>query len=474
MIIGLEVHIQSKTKSKMFCACDANYFGDEPNTHVCPVCLGLPGALPVPNKKAIDLCIKLALALNCRINRQTKFDRKNYFYPDLPKGYQISQYDQPIGENGFIEIDIKGDARRIRVKRVHQEEDTGKSIHKGDSTFLDFNKSGVPLIEVVSEPDMTTKEEVIKYAKRLRQIVRYLDISNADMQKGQMRFELNMSLREVGDNNLPKYKVEVKNIGSISVLEKVIDVEFTRQSKILDEGNVPDQETRGLKDMSGVTLSQRKKEGEADYRYFPEPDIPLIEFSTKYIENIKKQIVELPQEKKYRYVQKLGLEPDTAEVIISDVQRYKFFEKLIDGIDDKKFIKELAKWYIGDYAGIIKQGKYDKDNVSIENFKKLIKLLLDKKITGRATKDVLLEMFKTGNDPETIVKEKGLEVVQDDSLIERTVKEVIDENQKVVEDLKKNPNAIGFLIGQVMKKMQGKADAEKVREKLAFALNLED
>ncbi len=464
MIIGLEVHIQVKTKSKMFCACNAQYFGDKPNTHTCPVCLGLPGALPVPNKKAIRKCIKLALALNCNINKETKFDRKNYFYPDLPKGYQISQYDQPIGENGFIEIDRRGDQVRIRVKRVHMEEDTGKSIHKGDETFLDFNKSGIPLIEVVSEPDMTTKEEVIKYAKRLRQIVRYLDISNADMQKGQMRFELNMSLREVGDSKLPNYKVEVKNIGSISVLEKVIDFEFDRQSKILDKGNIPMQETRGLKDMSGVTISQRTKEGEADYRYFPEPDIPLIEFDDNYLNDIKSEIIELPQEKKNRYIKEFELEPDTAETIVSEVERFQYFEKLIDGIRDKKMIKELAKWYIGDYTGIVKQGRYDKNSVKIENFRKLIKLLLNKKITGRACKDVLFEMFKTGKDPEEIVREKGLEIVQDENLIKKVVDEVINKNPKVVNDLEKNPNAIGFLVGQVMKKMKGKADAGKVRE----------
>jgi len=301
-VIGLEVHLQSKTNSKMFCSCDANYFGKEPNTTVCPVCLGLPGALPTINKKAIDLCLKLAIALNCKINRLTKFDRKNYFYPDLPKGYQITQYDLPIGYDGFLEIDVDKDSRRIRIARVHQEEDTGKSIHEGDFTLLDFNKSGVALIEIVTMPDFTEVKEVIEYAKELKRIVRYLDISNADMEKGQMRFELNISLREAGSSELPDYKVEVKNIGSISVLEKVINFEIKRQSELLDKGEKPAQETRGIRDMTGATVSQRFKEGSSDYIYFPEPDLPPIEFDDKLIQSISLQIIELPRVKRDRLI----------------------------------------------------------------------------------------------------------------------------------------------------------------------------
>lgn len=465
-IIGLEVHLQSKTNSKMFCSCSADYFGADPNTHTCPVCLGLPGALPVPNKKAIDLCVKFALALNCTISKETKFDRKNYFYPDLPKGYQISQYDQPVGYEGYLEIDIEGDARRIRITRVHQEEDTGKSIHKGDKTMLDFNKSGVPLIEIVSEPDMTSKEEVVKYAKRMRQIARYLNISNGDMEKGEMRFELNMSLRKFGDTGLPDYKIEVKNIGSISVLEKVIETEYQRQSELLDQGITPEQETRGLKDMTGATLTQRMKEESADYRYFPEPDIPPICFEDEYVEEIKNSLVELPQEKKWRYIKDFELEPDTAETIVVSLKRYKYFEKLIDNETDKKLIAELAKWFIGDYAALEKSGKFEKGIVSPEHLKELIQLLLAGKITGKAAKKVLEECFKIGKMPSELVKELGLETIQDEGAVEEAVKKVIENNQKVVSDLEKNPNAIGFLVGQVMRETKGKADPKLVTELL--------
>lgn len=470
-IIGLEVHIQSKTKSKMFCACSANYFAKEPNTHTCPVCLGLPGALPVPNREALDLCIKLSLALNCSINLETKFDRKNYFYPDLPKAYQISQYDKPVGYDGYLEIDIDGDARRLRITRVHQEEDTGKSIHSEDVTKLDFNKSGCPLIEVVSEPDMTSKKEVIKFAKRLRQIVRYLDISNADMEKGEMRFELNMSLRKTGDKGLPDYKVEVKNIGSISVLEKVIDYEIERQSKILAGGNLPDQETRGLKDMTGTTLSQRKKEGEADYRYFPEPDIPPIHLTKAKIDSIRKEMVELPQAKKWRYIREYDLEPDTVETIVSSIKRYQFFEDMIKGVHENKIINELAKWQIGDYAALKNSGKFDISNVTPGHLRELVTILFEGKITGKVAKKVLEESFRTGLMPSEIVKEKNLESISDESEIEKVVDKVIASNQKVVEDVEKNPNAIGFLVGQVMKETKGKADPSVVNRFLKQKLS---
>ena len=259
--------------------------------------------------------------MNCKINKESKFDRKNYFYPDLPKGYQISQYDLPLGYEGFVEIDIDGDSRRIRLTRIHIEEDTGKSLHEGDLTLLDFNKSGMPLLEIVTEPDFVDEIEVEQFAKRLRQIVRYLDISDADMEKGQMRFELNMSVRETGSKELPDYKVEVKNIGSISVLQKVIAFEFKRQTELLEKGEKPAQETRGLKDMTGETLSQRVKEDSEDYRYFPEPDIPPITYSDEKIEEIKTTIGELPNEKKHRFIDQYNLEPSAAETLVATKEK---------------------------------------------------------------------------------------------------------------------------------------------------------
>ena len=383
-VIGLEIHLQPKTKSKIFCSCSSEYFGKAPNTHTCPVCLGLPGALPVPNKKAIELCMKLALALNCEINKESKFDRKNYFYPDLPKGYQISQYDQPIGKEGFVEIDIHGDARRIRMTRVHMEEDTGKSIHRGNETLLDFNKSGVPLIEIVTEPDFSSKEEVDIFAKRLRQIIRYCEISDADMEKGQMRYELNMSMRKEGEKKLPDYKIEVKNIGSISVLQKVIDYETKRQTEALEKGEKLIQETRGIKDMSGVTLSQRVKEGSADYRYFPEPDIPLMSFDKDIIEQIRLTIPELPQEKKWRYVNEYKIEIDTAEVIVSNKSLFTYFEQVLERLKDTKLAQNAANWIVGDLRRLSK--KY---NVKINESK--IKLLVERVLSDLIGKQLYIQ-----------------------------------------------------------------------------------
>lgn len=462
LIIGLEVHVQSKTKSKMFCSCDSNYFNASPNSHVCPVCFGLPGALPVPNKRAIELCIKTALALNCKINQNTKFDRKNYFYPDLPKGFQISQYDQPIGYEGYIDIETKEGKKRIGITRIHQEEDTGKSIHSNGETLLDYNKSGVPLVEIVSEPDFRTKEEVTAYCKRLRQIVRYLSVSTADMEKGEMRFELNMSLRKRGESTLPKYKVEVKNIASISVLEKVIDYEFKRQSEILDNGELPQQETRGLVDMSGQTVSQRTKENEADYRYFPEPDIPLIEISQDMIEQIRAEMVELPQAKKDRYVKEYNIDADTAESIIADSATYVTFENMIASLSPN-YIVEIAKWYTGDYFSLVNNKERHSgflDSMLVD----IVKMVVDKKITRANAKEVLEISYTQGSKPEEVVAQKGFEVVSDTGAIAEIVEKVIANNPKAVEDAQKNPNAAMFLVGQAMRELKGQADAQTVKD----------
>ncbi len=462
LIIGLEVHIQSKTKSKMFCSCDSNYFNTPPNSHVCPVCFGLPGALPVPNKRAVELCIKAALALNCTINADTKFDRKNYFYPDLPKGYQISQYDQPIGYDGEIEIETSNGLKRIGITRIHQEEDTGKSIHHNVETLLDFNKSGVPLIEIVSEPDFRTKEEVTAYCKRLRQIVRYLDISNADMEKGEMRFELNMSLRRTGETEMPKYKVEVKNIASISVLEKVIESEIKRHTEILDNGELPKQETRGLVDMTGATTSQRSKENEADYRYFPEPDIPLIEISSDMIAKIQEELVELPQAKKNRYINTLKIDANAAETIITDVQTYKEFESMIDGVETS-IIPDLAKWYTGEYFALANNSQMHSD-FNLKALVELISLLTTKKITRANAKEALEISYTTGEEIQSIIKSKGFEVVNDMGKIEEVVDTIMKNNEKAVADAKQNPNAAMFLVGQAMRELKGQADAQSIKD----------
>lgn len=466
IVIGLEVHLQTKTKSKIFCSCAADYFGKEPNSLTCPTCLGLPGALPTINKKAIEMCIMLSLALNCEINKFTKFDRKNYFYPDLPKGYQISQYDKPIGHDGWIEIDIEGDSRRIRIRRVHQEEDTGKSLHKKNEktgeeyTLLDFNKSGVPLVEIVSEPDFSDVKEVIEYAKELKRIVQYLGISDANMEKGQMRFELNMSLKKEGEKKLPKYKVEVKNIGSISVLEKVIRFEYKRQSVLLDKGETPIQETRGLKDMSGETLSQRIKEGEADYRYFPEPDLPPIVIEDKWIDEIKSQIPELPWQKRDRFLKEYKLDREISRVLTSSKLRSDFFEKAVKG-QKSQVITSVAHLIVGDLASLMKKNQIKFKDLKIkgEYLVEISNLISNRKISGTIAKQVLEESFKTGENPVLIIKERNLEQISNESELEEIVRDTIKANPKAAEDYKNGKqNAIGFLLGQVMRETKGKAN----------------
>lgn len=473
LVIGLEVHIQPTTKSKMFCGCNAKYFGSAPNTYTCPVCLGLPGALPVPNKVAIEKCLKLGLALNCKINKQSKFDRKHYFYPDLPKGYQISQYDLPFCYEGFLEIDTDKDAKRIRITRIHMEEDTAKSIHNENETLIDINKSGVPLVELVTEPDFQDIKEVLAFAKRLRQIVRYLDISNADMEKGQMRFELNMSLKKPGEKGFPNYKVEVKNIGSISVLEKVINYEYERQSKILDSGENPVQETRGLRDLTGKTHSQRKKEVAEDYRYFPEPDIPPINVDDKWLDEIKSQIGELPQDKKYRYIEDYKLEPSTAETIISSKARALWFEEAVKEEKDFETIAIFSKWFIRDVLGISKIQKIKLSDLKFsgQDLLELSKMIRNGELSGTLAKQVFDEMTKTGAKVSDIVKKRGLKLVSDEGELERIVDEVLKENDKVLTNLEKNPNIIKFLLGQVMKSTKGKADPQKAMKMLQEKVN---
>lgn len=472
LVIGLEVHLQPTTRSKMFCPCGADYFGKEPNTHVCPVCLGLPGALPVPNKLAIEKCIKLGLALNSKINKQSRFDRKHYFYPDSSKGYQISQYDLPFCYGGYVEIDSDKDAKRIRITRIHLEEDTAKSIHTDTQTLIDFNKAGVPLIELVTEPDFRDVKEVLIFAKRLRQIARYLEIGTADMEKGQLRFELNMSLKKSGEKSLPSYKIEVKNISSITVLEKVINFEFERQSKILDSGTVPVQETRGIRDLSGKTYSQRKKEDAQDYRYFPEPDIPPINISDEQIQLISSKIVELPQQRKFRYIGKYNLDPSTAETLISKKALSDWFENSIKDEENIDTVRLFAMWLTRDLLSMM---KLDKTSIKDLKFSGSDLILLVNKITsnelsGNMARQVLEELYKKGGKVEEVVKNMGLTIITDESELLSIIEKVLSENAKVVQDIDKNPNAIKFLLGQVMKHTKGQADPGKAMEVLSKRL----
>jgi len=479
-VIGLEIHVQAKTKSKMFCRCSAEYFGAEPNTHVCPVCLGLPGALPVPNKASIEHSLRLSLALNCEINQFTKFDRKNYFYPDLPKGYQISQYDLPIGHDGFVEIDVDGDSRRIRIRRIHQEEDTGKSSHEegeaeaSGETLLDYNKSGVPLIEIVTEPDFEEVKEVLVFCRLLKQTVQYLGVSDAEMQKGQMRFELNMSLRNDEEKGLPDYKVEVKNIGSISVLEKVIQFEFERQSALLMKGEKPANETRGLRDLSGTTYSQRTKETEGDYRYFPEPDIPPIIISDEQFSAAKAALPELPAERKQRYMDKWGLEGEQAEILVEYSDKGDWMDQLIEKSGNPEVVKAAVKWFTGEISGLMeKNGVELKDlPVSIDDLLYLVDMIQTNKISGTIAKKVIEELFSKGGNAAEIIQANGYEQVNDTGKIAELVKQVIDENPNIVADLAKNPNALKSLVGKTMGLSKGQANPQMVDAEMRKQLGM--
>lgn len=413
--IGLEIHVELKTNSKMFCACKADYFGDKPNTNTCPVCLGLPGALPVPNETAIKYCVMLGLSLGCQTPNFSKFDRKNYFYPDLPKGYQISQYDQPFC--------VKGKLGKFGITRVHMEEDTGKLIHEEGTTFVDFNRSGVPLVEIVTEPDFETAEEVKVFLKKLQQIVRYIGISDADMEKGQMRLEPNISV----SGSKKEYKVEVKNINSFSFVEKAINYELKRQEELIEKGETPIQETRGWDEKKQKTVSQRVKEEASDYRYFPEPDIPPITWTASQISEIKNNLPELPDEKLERFKKQYHLNDYQSEILTRGIESASFFEEAVKAGKDKVIPIQLANYIIN--------RKIDIENV------------------------LPAELINTiiNSDAKTTIDDKELEKIID---------EVIKTNEKAVSDYKKGKEAaIMFLVGQVLRKIPN-LDANLVRDKV--------
>lgn len=429
LIIGLEIHVELTTKSKMFCQCSADWFGKEPNTNTCPVCLGLPGALPVPNKKAIEYCIKIGKALNCNINALSKFDRKHYMYPDLPKGYQISQYDMPFNINGKYTLQ---NGKEIRIKRIHMEEDTGKLIHSGEKTYIDFNRSSVPLVEIVTEPDFDNTDDVKKFLDELQVIIRYLDISDADMEKGSMRMEPNISVKLNNGNDkltkegYPGYKVEVKNINAPSFVKKAIEYELTRQVELLEKGEIPKQETRGWNNDKGITYTQRTKENAEDYRYFPDPDIPPIEINDEWYKKIISDIVELPHEKIKRYISDYNVKEQDAYIITRDKTLTGYFEEIV---------KKLPK-------------------VNYINANKVASILVNKKLSAEL------------NPAEFI--EKALEILKpkevNTQLLDKTIDNVIINNPDVVAKYKNgNVGVLMFLVGQVMKEMKGQANAQEIK-----------
>ena len=480
-VIGMEVHVELKTESKMFCD-SKNGLGleKEPNVHICPVCTGQPGTLPVPNRKAIEFVQMAGLALNCEIKKESKFDRKNYFYPDLPKGYQISQYDQPLCQNGFLEIQNPNSqiSKKIGITRIHLEEDTGKLVHPNGASFtlVDFNRAGVPLMELVTEPDIESGTEARLFCQKIQQIFRYLEISDANMEKGNMRCEVNISLYKKGEDKLSGTKVEVKNINSFKFVEKSIDYEIKRQKELLNDGKKIVQETRGWSESRGETVSQRTKESAHDYRYFPEPDIPPFKFSDEYIEELRKKLPELPEAKKERLVREYDLSKENAEVIVGDKDLAQYFEDVVSEIraskesgavasDDKKCIKLAANYIVSELQKHLMKNFETIKNIKItaENYAELIGILADGKINSSAAQAVLEAMYQTGGDPTQIIESKNLMQVSDTGELDKIAEEIISKNQKSVEDYKSGKqNALQFLMGQVMAATKGKANPQIV------------
>jgi len=460
-VIGLEIHTELKTKSKMFCACANNPDEKSPNTNICPICMGHPGTLPTINKKAVEGVLQLGIAIGGTISRQSHFDRKSYFYPDLPKGYQISQYDAPFVEGGFLE--------GVRIKRVHLEEDVASSKHSDDYTLIDFNRAGVPLMELVTEPDIKNGEQALCFGKELQRIIRCLNISDADMEKGQMRVEVNISLMKEGDKEWGT-KVEIKNLNSFRSVQGSIDYEIKRQGELLDSGEKIIQETRGWNDQKCITVSQRTKESAHDYRYFPEPDLPELTFTEKYIESLRSSLPELPNGKRKRFVEEFNLTSHQVDNLLDDQYGAIYFEEAVSELKEKiesANIQLLFNYLTSDLRGIAKtKGKDMRGvNISPEHFAHLIFLIQNETLSSRIAKDLLLKMEETGGDPETLIKEGGIQFMGDEKSLMPIVREIIEKNEKAVADYKKGKeNSIAFLVGQVMGKTNGQADPQKLKE----------
>lgn len=452
-VIGLEIHVQLKTKSKMFCGCDNNAEGKEPNVLTCPVCMGIPGVLPVVNKKAIEWTIKTGLALNGRIGEFSKFDRKHYFYPDLPKGYQISQYDLPLVLGGYLEINLPGgNTRKINLTRIHLEEDAGKLIHSGEDSLVDLNRAGTPLMEVVTEPEIESPQEAKIFMQELRAILRSLDVSDADMEKGHLRCDANISIKIDNKLGIP---TEIKNLNSFRMVERALLYEEKRQKELLSKGEVVTKETRGWDDTKGVTFSQRSKEQAQDYRYFPEPDLPPF-FPNEIFDliDIKSQLPELPAEKRKKYI-KLGVNEQDAIILSLDSALSVYYEKVAKETEPIL----AANWIINELKteGLLV--------IAPEKLVELLKMIESQEISGKIGKDVLAEMVSSGKSAVDIIEEKGLKQVGDETELTAIVEKVVADNPQAVASIKAGKNeAFGFLVGQVMKETHGQANPQKVNQ----------
>jgi len=467
-VIGLEVHIQLLTKTKIFCSCSTD-FGASPNTHVCPVCLGMPGVLPVLNKQVVEYAIKLGIALNCKINKFSRFARKNYFYPDLPKGYQISQYELPILEGGFVEIYTDGEFKKIALERIHMEEDAGKTIHKGEGSYVDLNRAGVPLLEMVSMPVMHTPQEAAEYLRSIRKIVRYLGICDGNMEEGSMRCDANISIRPKGETKLGT-KAELKNMNSFKHVEKALEYEIERQITAMENGEKIVQETRLWDEKAGITRSMRSKEEAFEYRYFPDPDLVPLLIDDEWIENVKKDVPELPKERLERFMRDYSLKFDDANILTQEKQLADFFEEALNSSNNHKAV---ANWILSELLGYL-----NKDNKSVadtlikpKDIGELVGLIDSNTISGKIAKTVFRDMYETGKSPKKIIDEKGLVQITDTKFIEELADKIIAANPKAVSQYKAGKkNTIGFFVGQIMKETKGKANPKIVNEILSKKL----
>lgn len=469
-VLGLEVHCELSTKTKIFCSCSTE-FGGEPNTHVCEVCTGMPGSLPVLNKEVVEYAIRTGLATNCEITQYNKFDRKNYFYPDLPKAYQVSQLYFPICQNGHIDIEVNGIKKAIRIKEIHMEEDAGKLIHDpwDDCTLVDYNRCGVPLLEIVSEPDFSNGEEVIAYLTKLKAILQYIDVSDCKMEQGSLRADVNLSVKPVGTEELGT-RTEMKNINSFKAIARAIEGERTRQIELIKEGKQVIQETRRWDDNKGSSFAMRSKENAQDYRYFPEPDLVPIEISEEWIERVRKNLPELPAEKKARYLKEYTLPEYDVDIITSSKALVKIFEEANQVCNNAK---EVSNWIMGEVLRMASETGTEPEEISFDpkNLGKLILLVKNSVVNRNTAKAVFEKMFAENVEPEQYIQQNNLQMVSDDGAVRSVIVGVIEGNPKSIEEFKAgNEKVAKFLMGQSMKQLKGKADPALVNKIIAEEL----
>ena len=470
VVIGLEVHAELSTKTKIFCSCPTE-FGAAPNTHVCPVCMAMPGTLPVLNEKVVEYAVKAGLATNCEISRNSKNDRKNYYYPDLPKSYQISQFDKPLCEHGYVEIDTPNGKKKIRLLRIHIEEDAGKLNHDdfGGGSLVDLNRAGVPLIEMVSEPDLRSAEEVEAYMRKLKSILEYIEVSDCKMQEGSLRADVNVSVHKPGEPF--GTRTEMKNMNSFRSIVRAIEYEVERQIDVLEDGGKIEQETLRWDDVSGKTFPMRDKEDAQDYRYFPDPDLVAIKLSEEYIENIKKTLPELPESRKERYLKEYELSEKDAKLITASKYLSDLFEKAIEVCHNPKAV---CNWIISDISRILNETEMEPIAIPSDanQLGKLVVLIDKGTISSSIGKKVLVELFENPRDPEEIIKEKGWIQISDEGAIKEVVMKILEANPQSVADFKAGKDrALGFLVGQAMKETKGKANPKMLNEMFLAELN---